>query len=193
MYTEHEVVQERVQPVAPTSYTPPVAAVGEPVVAAVAEPVAVPVAAVHQDVHQVARSSQQRYAVDSVIVGVVGLALTVIGLLAITRAGVHGPMEEPVVKVIGFTHTATLGLIEAGMGLVLLICAASTSRAASIFFGLVLGIGSLVGALQTDSFDRSLALESGLAWLAVIAAIVVVLASFLVPRVVTRSTTYTSV
>ena len=182
MYTEHEVVQERVADTAPPVYAAPVAPVVEPVAT-------VPVA----DVHQVARSSQQRYAVDSVIVGVVGLALTVVGLLAVTRAGVHGPMDDPVVKVIGFTHTATLGLIEAGMGLVLLICAASTSRAASIFFGLVLGVGALIGALQTDSFRRSLALESGLAWLAVIAAIVVVLASFLVPRVVTRSTSYTSV
>jgi len=185
MYTEHEVVQGRVAPVAEPAAVP---------VAAVVEPVAtVPVADVHQDVHQVARSSQQRFALDSVIVGVVGLALTIVGLLAVTRAGVHGPMDDPVVKVIGFTHTATLGLIEAGMGLVLLICAASTSRAASIFFGLVLGVGALIGALQTDSFDRSLALESGLAWLAVIAAVVVVLASFLVPRVVTRSTSYTSV
>lgn len=123
----------------------------------------------------------------------VGLALTIVGLLAVTRAGGHGPMHAPVVQVIGFTHTESLGLIEAGTGLVLLICAASTARAASIFFGLVLGIGALVGALQTDSFKRSLALESGLAWLAVIAAVVVVLASFLVPRVVTRSTTYSRV
>jgi len=186
MYTEHEVVQEQVRPAVAPGYTGPAAVP----VATVAEPVAaVPVA----DVHQVARSSQQRYAVDSIIVGVVGLALTIIGLLAVTRAGVHGPMDAPVVSVIGFTHTATLGLIEAGMGLVLLICAASTSRSASIFFGLVLGIGAVIGALQTDSFRRSLALESGLAWLAVIAAIVVVMASFLVPRVVTRTTSYTSV
>jgi len=191
MYTEHEVVQETVSPAA-AGATVPVAPVGEP---AIATPVAqVRQAEVyHVDAHQVERSSLQRYAIDSVIVGVVGLALTVIGLLAVTRAGVHGPMDEPVVKVIGFTHTATLGLIETAMGVVLLICAASTSRAASIFFGLVLGIGALVGALQTDSFNRSLALESGLAWLAVIAAVVVILASFLIPRVVTRSTSYTSV
>jgi len=186
MYTEHEVVQEQVQPVSAPGYTMPAAPIAD-------QPVAVPVAAVHHEVHQVARSSQQRYAIDSVIVGLVGLALTVVGLLALTRAGVHGPMDSPVVKVLGFTHTATLGLIETGIGVVLLICAASTSRAASIFFGLVLGIGALIGALQTDSFDRSLALESGFAWLAVIGAIVVVMASFLVPRVVTRSTSYTSV
>jgi len=187
MYTEQEVVQQG----APTVVTPgrvvPVGTVAEPVVG-------VPVADVHHtEVHQVARSSQLRFAVDSVIVGIVGLALIVVGLLAVTRAGMDGPLNDPVVEVLGFTHTATLGLIEAGMGLVLLICAASTSRAASIFFGLVLGIGALIGALQTESFDRSLALESGLAWLLVIAATVVVLASFLVPRVVTRSTSYTSV
>ena len=183
MYTEHEVVQQQT----------PVTAVPVAEVRQAAVPVAEVQPVAQTEVHQVARSSQQRYAVDSVIVGVVGLALTIIGLLAITRAGVHGPMDDPVVKVIGFTHTATLGLIEAGIGVVLLICAASTSRAASIFFGLVLGVGALIGALQTDSFDRSLALESGFAWLAVIAAIVVVMASFLVPRVVTRSTSYTSV
>jgi len=175
MYTEHEVVHEPVEPVATPGY--------------VATPVStVPVA----EVHRVARSSQLRFALDSIIVGLVGLALTVVGLLAITRAGFDGPMDSPVVQVIGFTHTATLGLIEAAMGVVLLICAASMSRPASIFFGLVLGIGALIGALQTDSFKRSLALEAGLAWLAVIAAIVVVLASFLMPRVVTRSTTYTA-
>jgi len=87
MYTEHEVVQGRVAPVAEPAAVP---------VAAVVEPVAtVPVADVHQDVHQVARSSQQRFALDSVIVGVVGLALTIVGLLAVTRAGVHGPMDDP--------------------------------------------------------------------------------------------------
>jgi len=179
MYTEHdEVVHEQVGAV-PVGTAP----VG-------AAPVAAAPAA---EVHHVARSSQQRFAVDSFIVGVVGLALTIVGLLAITRAGVHGPMNAPVVKVLGFTHTATLGFIETGIGLVLLICAASTSRSASIFFGLVLGVGALIGALQTDSFKRSLALEAGLAWIAVIAAIVVVVASFLVPRVITRSTTYSTV
>jgi len=128
------------------------------------------------------------YAPDSFVVGLIGLALLVIGLIAMTRAGFDGPMDDPVVKVIGFTHTATLGVIEAAVGLLLLICAAMRSRGGAVFFGLLLGVGGIVGAVQTDSFRRSLALQSGLAWLAVAAAAVVVLVSLLMPRVTTRST-----
>ncbi len=156
---------------------------------------------VHQDVHtyrevvtarpavrtSVATSYGRRYAFDSFVVGLVGLALTLVGLVAVTRAGFNGPMDLPVVSVLGFTHTATLGLIEAGIGIFLLISAASTSRSSAIFFGLVLGVGAFVGAVQTKSFRRSLALESGLAWLAVVAAVIVVLVSLLVPRLVTRT------
>jgi hypothetical protein len=193
MYTHHEEVAEVVPtaPLEPVRLEPVlvepqrVEAVRVVPVDAVAAPVA--------QVQHVATSSQQRFAFDSVIVGIVGLGLTIVGLLAVTRAGVHGPMNTPVVDVVGFTHTASLGLIEAAMGLVLLICAASTSRSASIFFGLVLGVGALIGALQASSFKRSLALESGMAWLLVVAAIVIVLASFLIPRVMRRSTTYTTV
>jgi hypothetical protein len=136
----------------------------------------------------VATSHGRRYAVDSVVVGIVGLVLMIVGLIAVTRAGVDGPMAEPVVKVLGFTHTATLGAIEIGIGLCLLICAATTSKSGSLFFGLVLGVGAIVGAVQTDSFRHSLALESGFAWLAVIAAAVVVLVSLLIPRLATHTT-----
>ena len=96
-------------------------------------------------------------------------------------------MREPVVEVLGFTHTATLGIIEAAIGLCLLLCAATMTRGGSLFFGLLLGVGGFVGAVEIDRFKDSLALESGLAWLAVIAAILVVLASLLVPRMVTRT------
>jgi hypothetical protein len=150
----------------------------------VVEPVVVQPAAVHQTV---ATSYGRHYAFDSVVVGLVGLAFLIIGLIAMTRAGFDGSMRDPVVDVLGFTHTATLGIIEAGIGLCLLLCAATMTRGGSVFFGLLLGVGAFVGAAQTDSFDSSLALESGLAVLAVIAAIIVVLVSLLVPRMVTRT------
>lgn len=152
--------------------------------APVVERVVVPQAAVHQSV---ATSYGRRYAFDSAVVGIVGLALLIVGLIAITRAGFDGPMNEPVIEVLGFTHTVTLGLIEAGIGVCLLLCAATMTRGGSVFFGLLLGVAGVVGAVQTESFDRSLALESGLAWLAVIAAVIVVLVSMLVPRMVTRT------
>ncbi len=57
----------------------------------------------------------------------------------------------------------------------------------------MLGVGGVVGAVQTDSFRRSLALESGFAWLVVISAAVIVLVSLLMPRMARTSTRVESV
>jgi hypothetical protein len=136
------------------------------------------------------RTSYARsFAPDAIAAAVVGLFILLIGLLAITRGGFDGPMDRPVVRVLGFTHTTALGLIEIVIGLCLLLSGATRSRSASLFFGSVLGIGAFVGAVQTDSFRKNLALESGFAWVMVLSAVVVVLAALLLPRYVQRSMT----
>ncbi|MGZ6960030.1 MAG: hypothetical protein ACXVLM_10040 [Ilumatobacteraceae bacterium] len=136
-------------------------------------------------------SGSSRYAPDAVIAALVGLVLLVIGLIAIVRGGFSGPMSDPVVKVLGFTHTTTLGLIETGLGVCLLASGAARSRAAAMFFGGVLGVAGFIGAVQTKSFRTALALESSMAWLAVVAGAVVVLAALLLPRFAKRSSTVT--
>jgi len=178
VYTQRDVVAE------PIAAEPVVAqrVVAQPV--PVVEQVVVPQRTVHTSV---ATSSRRRLAFDSFIVGLIGLALTIVGLIAVTRGGFDGPMYQPVVSVLGFTHTTALGLIEVALGVMLLISAAATSRSAAVFFGLVLGVGGIVGAVQTDSFRRSLALESGFAWLIVVASAVVVLVSLLIPRMDTST------
>ncbi|MEA3185542.1 MAG: hypothetical protein QOJ74_2019 [Ilumatobacteraceae bacterium] len=150
--------------------------------------VIVPVAPVSPVAGQVRTAYSARYAPDAVITSLVGLVLLVTGLIAIVRGGFDGPMSIPVVSVLGFTHTTTLGLIEAGIGLCLLLSGAARSRTGEIFFGAVLGIGAFVGAVQADSFKKSLALESALAWLCVFAAIIVVLSAMLMPRFARNST-----
>lgn len=67
---------------------------------------------------QVHTTSGSRYAPDAVIAALVGLVMLVVGLIAIVRGGFGGPMSDPVVNVLGFTHTTTLGLIEIGLGCV---------------------------------------------------------------------------
>jgi hypothetical protein len=137
---------------------------------------------------RVATRSGSYYAPDSIIVGLIGLALLVIGLIAMVRAGLDAPLDDPVVDVLGFGHTATLGIIEAAFGAVLLICAAARTRSGATFFGLVMVVAGIVGAVQTDSFDESLGLESAWAWIIVAAGAVVVLASLLLPRMTTSRT-----
>jgi hypothetical protein len=60
-----------------------------------------------------------------------------------------------------------------------------------MFFGGVLGVAGFIGAVQTKSFRTSLALESSMAWLAVLAGAVGVLAALLLPRFAKRSSTIT--
>ncbi|HEY0518033.1 MAG TPA: hypothetical protein VGC84_00960 [Ilumatobacteraceae bacterium] len=155
----------------------------EVVVPAVATPVVTPVAA-----GQVRTASASRFAPDSVIAALAGLAILLVGLIAMVRGGFDGQMSEPVVNVLGFTHTTTLGIIEAVLGAALLLSGATRSRGGEVFFGALLGIGGFVGAVQTDSFRKSLALESSMAWLVVVIAVVVVLAALLMPRYARNST-----
>jgi hypothetical protein len=140
---------------------------------------------------QVRTSYTARWAPDAIIAALIGLVLLVVGLIAITRGGFDGDLSDPVVNVVDFTHTTTLGLIEVGIGVFLLISGATRSRGGEMFFGSVLGVAGFVGAVQTSSFEKSLALESSMAWLAVIAGVVVVLSAMLMPRFAKHSTTIT--
>ncbi len=145
--------------------------------------VATPVAAA-----QVRTATSSRFAPDAIIAAIAGLVLLLVGLIAITRGGFDGKMSDPVVEVLGFTHTTTLGLIEAALGVLLLIAGVTRSRPGAMFFGAILGIGGFVGAVQTSSFKESLALESSMAWIAVAAGVVVVLSALMLPRFARHST-----
>ena len=56
------------------------------------------------------------------------------------------------------------------------------------FFGSIMAIGGFIGAVQTESFATSLALESGLAWLVMLGGIAVAASALLIPRYVSRTT-----
>ena len=128
------------------------------------------------------------FAPDAILAALFGLALLLVGLIAIVRGGFDGPMSDPVVQVLGFTHTTTLGLIEIVAGLALLLSGATRSRSGELFFASVLGIAAFVGAVQAESFRESLALEASMAWLVVILSAIVVLAALLMPRFARHST-----
>ena len=130
-----------------------------------------------------------RFEPDAIVAAAAGLLLILTGLIGVTRAGLAGPMAEPVVKVAGYTHTATLALIEVALGICLVLAAMTRSRNGELFFGGLLGIGAFVGAVETESFTKTLALEFSMARLAVIVGVIVVLAALLLPRYTHRSTT----
>jgi asparagine N-glycosylation enzyme membrane subunit Stt3 len=171
---------------------PPMPAMVEtPVVASPVNQVMVPVTPVAAG--QVRTAYASRFAPDAVIAALAGLVLLVVGLIAMVRGGFDGPMSIPVVSVLGFTHTTTLGVLETAIGLCLLLSGAARSRTGGVFFGAILGIAAFVGAVQTNSFKKSLALESGWAWLMVFAAVIVVLSALVMPRFARNSTTIANI
>jgi hypothetical protein len=141
---------------------------------------------------QVRTSYASRFAPDAIIAGIAGLVILVVGLIAVVRGGFDNDMKD-VVEVAGFTHTTILGLIEIAIGLALLLSGATRSRSGEIFFGTVLGVAGFVGAVQTESFTDSLALESSMAWIAVVVGLVVVLAALVLPRYARQSTVVANV
>ncbi len=137
---------------------------------------------------RVRRAYSSHFEPDALIAALVGLALLLVGLVAAVRAGMEGAMSDPVVEVLGFRHTATLGLIEVALGLCLLIAGTTRSRSGAMFFGAVLGVAGFVAAVQSTSFEESLAIESSLGWLAVLAGLLVVLTAMMLPRSAKHST-----
>ena len=141
--------------------------------------------------HQV--SSFARITPARILTAAGGGVLLVIGLIALAKAGLSSPLDQPVVDVAGMTHTALLGIIGAAFGLVLLTSAVlgtdPGSRSSSIFFGALLGIGGVVAIATPESF-KSLALESSYGWMSLIIGAIVVLANLLLPTITARKVTY---
>jgi lysylphosphatidylglycerol synthetase-like protein (DUF2156 family) len=140
-----------------------------------------------QPTTEVRRAYTARFVPDALVAAAVGIALIIIGLLAIIRGGFSGSLSTPIVEVLGFDHTTALGLIELGAGLALLLSGVMASRSGALFFGSLISIAALVGALQTESFREPLGLEESFAWLVFMAGAVVVVAALLLPRVITQS------
>jgi len=161
-----------------------------PVVAA-AQPTqpAQPVPVVHEHVvvqPATARTrtlAARRYDPASALAVVAAIALGVVGAVALARAGLDGPLDEPVVQVAGFSHSALLGLIELGMAIVLLAVGLSRDRGALLFVSILFGAAALVAAIEPDLGGGALAIEGSWALLLVIAFGVIALAAAVIPAI----------
>ena len=54
-----------------------------------------------------------------VIAGVLGLVVAVIGIMAVSRGGIDGSLNVPMVRTVGLDQSAMLGVAELGLGLLL--------------------------------------------------------------------------
>jgi hypothetical protein len=126
----------------------------------------------------------------AIVTGLAGVVLLALGLIAIARGDLDGSLRDPVVTVGGLDHTPLLGVIEAGVGLLLLLAAATASRPASIVLGTLLAVAGIVVIATPESFDDSLAVESSYGWLLLAIGTVVALTALLLPDTSRRVVTY---
>jgi hypothetical protein len=125
----------------------------------------------------------RRFDPAAVLTVIAGVALGVIGAVAVARAGLSGPLDEPIVDVAGASHTALLGLIEVGIGLVLVWAGLSRDRGAIVFCAVLFGAASLVAAIEPSLGGGALGIERSWAVLLVILFAVLALLALLAPSI----------
>jgi hypothetical protein len=161
----------------------------------VAQPVVQPVAAVWTEptgephvVRTVAAETVQvrssmTVSPASVVACVASIILLLFGALNLARAGLDGPLRDPVVEVAGYAGTAVLGLIALGLGLAMLAAAFSRDRGTIIFVSVVLGVSAATLALEPSVGGDLIAAESDFGVAVLIIAVFVGFVAAVAPSV----------
>ena len=111
-----------------------------------------------------------------------GAALAFVGSVALVRTGIDGTWFRPRVEVLDADHTALLGAVEIGAGLLLLLVGLTGSRIPVALLGLAMALGATAMAIEPDELQRELAIERWWAWTLAAAGVVLTLAALQAPR-----------
>lgn len=112
--------------------------------------------------------TRRGYTWGQALIALAGLVALVFGVGAVVLAGLAGSITEPVVDVFGFAHTPLLGVIEVGVGLVLVLAALVPGGrwvAGPVAGGIIAG-----GALMLAEYpwtQTELAAEERFGWVAI--------------------------
>jgi hypothetical protein len=111
------------------------------------------------DRDEVVEVRSARWDVGSILATAAGVALIVIGAVALARTGIDRSWYDPVVQVLGNDHTALLGAIEVGVGVLLVLAGLAGARALAGLVAVVAGAAATVAAIEPDAVERELAIE----------------------------------
>jgi hypothetical protein len=143
---------------------------------------AVPVTAV--PVHEVVQTqSSMTISPAAIVAGAASIVLLLFGAINLARAGVDGPMRDPVVEVAGYQGTAVLGLIVLGAGLALLAASFSRDRGAILFVSIVLGVAAATVAIEPTVGGDLVAVERDFGIAVLIVAVFVAFVAVVAPSV----------
>ncbi len=100
-----------------------------------------------------------RWDIGSMLATAAGVALIVIGAVALTRTGINSTWYQPVEQVLGMDHTPLLGAVEVGVGALLVLAGLAGARMLAALVAVVAGTAATVAAIEPEVADRELAIE----------------------------------
>jgi hypothetical protein len=113
---------------------------------------------------------------------IAGIGFVAVGLVAVLRAGFDGTLDAPVVQVLGFSHTAWLGLAEIGLGLLLMLAGTDfAGRSLSILLGTLMVIGGVLVNAVPEDLPEELGLEKAFGTPLIVVGAVVAIAALVLP------------
>jgi hypothetical protein len=113
---------------------------------------------------------------------IAGVGLIVLGVIAMVRAGIDGSFGTPTVEVLGYTHTAWLGLAEVGLGLLLVLAGTGAwGRPLSVLLGAATVVAGVLVLAEWDQMPEELGIERSYGWPLVGLGAVVALAAMALP------------
>jgi hypothetical protein len=124
----------------------------------------------------------EQWSIADAIVAVIGAGFAVVGALVLIRTGVDRSWFRPVEEVADMQHTPLLGALELGGGVLLMLAAASRSRALPAICGLGIAIAGALAAIENDEVVRELAIEKRWAWFLAGVGLLVTIVSLVPPR-----------
>ena len=131
-------------------------------------------------------SSRIVWSPGQILTGILGIVTAVIGVIAISRGGIDGSLNTPVVRVAGLEHSALLGLCELGAGLLLVLGALSYATR-----GLIVAVGVAMqprdsGFLRKPTILRDIGTAHRTGWAIMIGGIIAIVAANLGRVIQTR-------
>jgi hypothetical protein len=135
--------------------------------------------------------SERGFSPGQILILLAGAAAIALGIVAVARTGLDGSLSQPVDSVLGWNHTALLGLFEIGAGALLIV---GGLRPGGRWLGGLVGLAAIVGGILilgrlAWTVDR-LGAERDFGWVAIVIGAVAVVGAA-IPRIRRRSTRVT--
>jgi hypothetical protein len=132
-------------------------------------------------------SSRIVWSPGQILTGVLGIVTAVIGVIAISRGGIDGSLNTPVVRVAGLEHSALLGLCELGAGLLLVLGALSyATRGLIVAVGVAMVVGGVIIGAAGSTILRDIGTAHRTGWAIMIGGIIAIVAANLGRVIQTR-------